>query len=88
MDDQDMFGVNDLDGDEVIVDDTAGKSEEQSAKVAKMEVSTADPVTTAGEVITTADVEASAVDVEVSAALTTTTTTDDKLTLAQTLIEI
>nr|GEX77749.1 hypothetical protein [Tanacetum cinerariifolium] len=45
------------------------------------EVSTADPVTTVGEVITTADVE-------VSAALTTRTTTNDELTLAQTLIEI
>ncbi|GKC70278.1 hypothetical protein Tco_1116161, partial [Tanacetum coccineum] len=81
IDDQDMFGVNDLDGDEVIMDDTAGKSEEQSAKVAEIEVSTADPVTTAGKVIIT-------VDVEVSAALTTTRTTDDELTLAQTLIEI
>nr|GEX40879.1 putative ribonuclease H-like domain-containing protein [Tanacetum cinerariifolium] len=52
-----------------------------SEKVAKKEVSTADPVTTAGEVVTTADVK-------VSAALTTTTTIDDELTLARTLIEI
>nr|GEV91114.1 hypothetical protein [Tanacetum cinerariifolium] len=81
MNDQDMFGVNDIDGDEVVVDVLAGKKEEQSEKVAKKEVSTVDPVTTAGEVVTTADVE-------VSAALTTTTTTDDELTLAQTLIEI
>ncbi|GJX74333.1 hypothetical protein Tco_0312928 [Tanacetum coccineum] len=28
MNDQDMFGVNDLDGDEVIIDDTAGEKEE------------------------------------------------------------
>ncbi|GKF22400.1 hypothetical protein Tco_0074722 [Tanacetum coccineum] len=81
IDDQDMFKVNDLDGDEVIMDDTAGKSKEHSAKVTEMEVSTVDPVTTAGEVITT-------VDVNVSAALTTITTTDDELTLSQTLIEI
>nr|GFC94474.1 hypothetical protein [Tanacetum cinerariifolium] len=46
----------------------------KSEKVAKKEVSTDDPVTSAGEVFTTADVE-------VSAALTTTTTTDDELTL-------
>nr|GEZ54608.1 hypothetical protein [Tanacetum cinerariifolium] len=81
MNDQDMFGFNDLDGDEVVVDVSAEEKEEQSEKVSKKEVSTADPVTTAGEVVTT-------VNVEVSAALTTTTTTDDELTLAQTLIEI
>nr|GFA67040.1 hypothetical protein [Tanacetum cinerariifolium] len=81
MNDQDMFGFNDLDGDEVVVDVSAEEKEEQSEKVSKKEVSTADPVTTAGEVVTT-------VNVEVSVALTTTTTTDDELTLAQTLIEI
>nr|GEW82328.1 hypothetical protein [Tanacetum cinerariifolium] len=58
-----------------------GEKEEQSEKVVEKEVSTADPVTSAGEVVTTADVE-------VSAALTTTTTIVDELTLAQTLIEI
>nr|GEX10461.1 putative ribonuclease H-like domain-containing protein [Tanacetum cinerariifolium] len=81
INDQDMFRVNDLDGDEVVVDASAGEKEEQSEKVAKKEVSTADPVTTADEVVTTADVE-------VSATLTTTTKTDDDVTLAQTLIEI
>nr|GEW90014.1 hypothetical protein [Tanacetum cinerariifolium] len=81
MNDQDMFGVHDLDGDEVVVDISAGEKEEHSEKVAEKEVSTADPVTTASKVVTTADVE-------VSAALTTTTTTDDELTMAQTLIEI
>nr|GEZ79922.1 xylulose kinase-1 [Tanacetum cinerariifolium] len=75
MNDQDMFGVNDLDGDEVVIDVSARQKEEQREKIAEKEVSTA------GEVVTT-------VDVEVSAALTTTTTTDDELTLAQTLIEI
>nr|GEV89446.1 hypothetical protein [Tanacetum cinerariifolium] len=78
MDDQDMFGVNDLVGDEVVV----GEKEEQSLKVAEKEVSTAEPVTTAGEVATTANVE-------VSDALTTTTTTHvDELPLVKTLIEI
>nr|GEV83604.1 zinc finger, CCHC-type [Tanacetum cinerariifolium] len=77
---QDMFGVNNLDGNEVVVDVSAGEKEEQSGKVAKKEVSTTDPVTTAGEVVTTTDVE-------VNAALTTTTTYDE-LTLARTLIKI
>nr|GEZ25501.1 hypothetical protein [Tanacetum cinerariifolium] len=76
-----MFGVNDIDGDEVVINVSAGEKEEQSEKVAEKEVSTANPVTTTGKVVTT-------VDVEVSAAVTTTTTTDDELTLAQTLIEI
>nr|GEV74751.1 hypothetical protein [Tanacetum cinerariifolium] len=47
MNEEDMFGVNDLDGDEVIVDVTAGENVEQSTKVAKKEVNTADSVTTA-----------------------------------------
>nr|GEU84373.1 putative ribonuclease H-like domain-containing protein [Tanacetum cinerariifolium] len=81
MNDHDMFGVNDLDGDEVVVDVSAREKEEHSEKVAKKEVSTTNPVTTADEVVTTDDVE-------VSAVLTTTTTTDDELTLAQTLIAI
>nr|GEU37900.1 putative ribonuclease H-like domain-containing protein [Tanacetum cinerariifolium] len=38
---EEIFGVNDLDGDEVVVVVTAGENVEQSAKVAKMEVSTA-----------------------------------------------
>nr|GEW42794.1 hypothetical protein [Tanacetum cinerariifolium] len=47
MNEEDMFRVNDLDGDEVIVDVIAGENVEQSAKDAEKEVSTADPVTTA-----------------------------------------
>nr|GFB75194.1 hypothetical protein [Tanacetum cinerariifolium] len=81
MNEEELFGVNNLDGDEVVVDILAGEKEEKIQKVAKKEVSIADPVTVVGEVITT-------VDVKVSAALTTTTTTNDELTLAQTLIEI
>nr|GEU34401.1 hypothetical protein [Tanacetum cinerariifolium] len=49
MNDRDMFGVNDIDGDEVVVDVSAGEKEEQSDKVDEKEVSTA------GEVVTTAD---------------------------------
>nr|GEX15760.1 putative ribonuclease H-like domain-containing protein [Tanacetum cinerariifolium] len=44
---EDMFRVNDLNGDEVVVDVSA------SVKVVEKEVSTADPVTTAGEVVAT-----------------------------------
>nr|GEZ78449.1 hypothetical protein [Tanacetum cinerariifolium] len=61
MHDADMFRVDDLEGNEVIVD--------VREKTIEKEVSTADPVTTAGEVVTTASVED-------SAAPTTATTAD------------
>nr|GEW57898.1 hypothetical protein [Tanacetum cinerariifolium] len=48
MNEENMFGVNDLDSDEVVMD------VEQSVKVIEKDVSTADPVTTAGEVVTIA----------------------------------
>nr|GEX79589.1 hypothetical protein [Tanacetum cinerariifolium] len=75
MHNADMFGVDDLEGNEVIVD--------VRKKIVEKEVSTGDPVTTAGEVVTAASVE-------VSVALTTATTADiyDELTLAKTLIAI
>nr|GEW67174.1 uncharacterized mitochondrial protein AtMg00810-like [Tanacetum cinerariifolium] len=57
INDQDMFGVNDLDGDEVVIDASAGEKEEESEKVSEKEVSTADTVTTVGEVVTNVDVE-------------------------------
>nr|GEX37348.1 hypothetical protein [Tanacetum cinerariifolium]GEX37351.1 hypothetical protein [Tanacetum cinerariifolium]GEX37355.1 hypothetical protein [Tanacetum cinerariifolium]GEX37364.1 hypothetical protein [Tanacetum cinerariifolium]GEX37369.1 hypothetical protein [Tanacetum cinerariifolium] len=50
MNDEDLFGVNDLDGDEVIVDVTAGENVEQDATVAEKEVSIA-----ANEVVTIAE---------------------------------
>nr|GEW87706.1 hypothetical protein [Tanacetum cinerariifolium] len=81
MNEEDMFGVNDLDGDEMIVDVIGGEYVEQSTKDAKKEVSTADPVTTTGEVVTTADIE-------VTIAATTLKISKDELKLAQTLIEI
>ncbi|GKB73815.1 putative ribonuclease H-like domain-containing protein, partial [Tanacetum coccineum] len=91
-----LFGVNDLDGDEVIVDVTIGKNVKQSVKDAEKEVSTADLVTTAFEVVTTASEAITIAGVEDSAALTIPVTTaaitlqitKDELTLAQTLIEI
>nr|GEX63280.1 hypothetical protein [Tanacetum cinerariifolium] len=67
-----MFGVDDLEGNEVIID--------VREKIVEKEVSTADPVTTADEVVTAASVDD-------SAAPTTATTTDVnfKLTLVKTL---
>nr|GEV88360.1 hypothetical protein [Tanacetum cinerariifolium] len=76
-----LFGVNDLDGNEVIVDVTAGENVEQSTKVVEKEVSTTDLVTTAGEVVTTAGIK-------VTTTATTPQISKDELTLAQTLIEI
>nr|GEY21435.1 hypothetical protein [Tanacetum cinerariifolium] len=75
MNEKGMFGLNDLDGDEVIMDATAGEEVDQSTKVAKNEVSTADPVTTAE-------------DVKVTTTATTPQISKDELTLSQTLIEI
>nr|GEY27764.1 hypothetical protein [Tanacetum cinerariifolium] len=82
MNEEEMFEVNDLDGDEVIVDAIAGEEVEQSTKVVEKEVSTVDPVTTAGEVIITAE------DVEVTTAATTLQISKDEITLAHSLIEI
>nr|GEW93748.1 ubiquitin hydrolase [Tanacetum cinerariifolium] len=82
MNEEETFGVNDLDGNEVIMNATAGEEVEQSTKVAKIEVSIVDPVTTTGEVVTTAE------DVEVTTAATNLQISKDELLLAQTLIEI
>ncbi|GKA62754.1 hypothetical protein Tco_0762273 [Tanacetum coccineum] len=70
--DADMFDTSVLNGEEVF----AGQD------MAKKEVSTADPVTTAGEVVTTANVEVS------TANPTAATITTVELTLAQTLAEL
>nr|GEY54210.1 hypothetical protein [Tanacetum cinerariifolium] len=74
INEKDMFRVNDIDGDEVIMDITAGENVEQSTKDAKKKVSTADLINTA--------------DIEVTTATTTPQISKDELTLAQTLIEI
>nr|GEX99979.1 xylulose kinase-1 [Tanacetum cinerariifolium] len=73
--DDNKFGVDELEGIEVIVD--------VREKIVKKEVTTADPVSTAGEVVIAASVDD-------SAAPTTATTTDvdDELTLEKTLIAI
>nr|GEZ62761.1 hypothetical protein [Tanacetum cinerariifolium] len=81
MNEEDMFGVNNLDGNEVVVDVLASEKVEQSVKVVENKVSTIDLVTTTSEVVTTAGIE-------VSTVATTTQISKDELTLAQTLIEI
>nr|GEY63437.1 putative ribonuclease H-like domain-containing protein [Tanacetum cinerariifolium] len=81
MNKEDIFGVNDLDGDEVVVDVSSSEKVEQSVKVIKKEVSLVDPVTTAGKVVTT-------VGIEVTTAATTLKFSKDELTLAHTLIKI
>nr|GFB10087.1 hypothetical protein [Tanacetum cinerariifolium] len=82
MNEEEMFGVDDLDGDEVIMDATTGENVEQDSTVVEKEVSTADPVTTAGEVVTTAK------GVEVTIVAAIPKISKDELTLAQNLIEI
>nr|GEV99214.1 copia protein [Tanacetum cinerariifolium] len=73
MNEEDLFRVNDLNGDEVIMHVTTDKNVEQDATVAEKEVTTADPVITAGEVVTTAE------DVEVTTtAATPQISKDDK----------
>nr|GEX93900.1 putative ribonuclease H-like domain-containing protein [Tanacetum cinerariifolium] len=81
MNKEDLFRVHDLSGDEVFMDVTTGENIEQDATVAKKEISTADPVTTDGEVVTAAE------DVKVAAA-TIPQISKDELTLTQTLMEI
>nr|GEW20341.1 RNA-directed DNA polymerase, eukaryota [Tanacetum cinerariifolium] len=75
MNEENMFEVDDLDGDEVIMDATASEEVEKSTKVAEKEVSITDPVTTTEGV-------------EVTTAATTPQISKDEITLAQTLIEI
>ncbi|GJZ06265.1 retrovirus-related pol polyprotein from transposon TNT 1-94 [Tanacetum coccineum] len=65
----------------------------QEVNVAEKEVSVADPVTTAGEVVTTASVDISTASVPITVSTATpttplTTTTEDDVTLAETLMEI
>nr|GEV48457.1 hypothetical protein [Tanacetum cinerariifolium] len=69
--DQDMFDTSIFDDEEVVVEEV----------VAAKEVSTADPVTTAGEVVTTAGIEVN------TAAITSQISMDD-ITLAKALVDI
>ncbi|GJU66759.1 hypothetical protein Tco_1253018 [Tanacetum coccineum] len=95
--DEDMFGVNDLDGDEVIVDnvDVVKTAEETRSMVEEVTtiIEKAKLVSTAEEIVNaTATTVNTASTIPVSAATTTTTTTttvsDVEITLAQTLAEL
>nr|GEX09830.1 hypothetical protein [Tanacetum cinerariifolium] len=77
MNEEDLFKVNDLDGDEVIVDITTSENVEQDATVAEKVIST-----DADEVVTTTE------SVEGTTAATTLQISKDDVTLAQALIEI
>nr|GEW57891.1 hypothetical protein [Tanacetum cinerariifolium] len=70
--DDEMFGVDNLARDEVVMDTTTGEHEEWIIE----DVSTAKPVTTAGEVVTTTVKDSVA---------PTTDVTEDKITMAQAL---
>nr|GEW45950.1 putative ribonuclease H-like domain-containing protein [Tanacetum cinerariifolium] len=74
--DDEMFGVDDLAREEVVMDTATGKHEEQIIE----DVSTAELVTTGGEVVTTTTVKD-------SAALTTDVT-EDEITMAQALVAL
>nr|GEU87853.1 hypothetical protein [Tanacetum cinerariifolium] len=75
MHDANLFGVDDLEGNEVSV--------HTREKIVEKEVSTVDLVTTVGEVVTAASVEDND-----APTTTTTANVDDELTLAKTLISI
>nr|GEV03807.1 putative ribonuclease H-like domain-containing protein [Tanacetum cinerariifolium] len=55
MNEEDLFEVHDLDGDDMIVDVTTGENEEHDATVAEKEVSNADLVIAVSKVVTTAE---------------------------------
>ncbi|GKD45432.1 hypothetical protein Tco_1270077 [Tanacetum coccineum] len=89
LDDAEMFDIEDLHDDEVIMDIAVGEKQEKSAKINEREVSTGNkdsaaptiPVTTVDEGVTTAKID------EITTPSAPTTVIDE-LTLAQTLIEI
>nr|GEW81467.1 hypothetical protein [Tanacetum cinerariifolium] len=82
MIEEDLFRVHDLSGDEVFVDVTIGDNIKQDATIAEKEISTTNPVTTAGEVVTVVE------DVKVGAAATILQISKDEVTLDQTLMLI
>nr|GEX59572.1 hypothetical protein [Tanacetum cinerariifolium] len=71
--DDEMFGVDDLAGEDVVMDTTTGEHEEQIIK----DVSTAKPVTTTGDVVTTTTVKDSVAPI--------IDVTKDDITMAQAL---
>ncbi|GJV71928.1 hypothetical protein Tco_1491923, partial [Tanacetum coccineum] len=94
--DEDMFGVNDLDGDEVIVDNVDVVKTAKETRSVVQEVTTviekAKLVSAAEEIVNVAAITISTANtISVSATTTTTTTTvitDDEITLAKALAEL
>nr|GEZ84680.1 hypothetical protein [Tanacetum cinerariifolium] len=90
--------IEDLDANDgvALVDETKGRNDQDmfdtsifdDEEVAEKDVSTADPVTTAGEVVTTAVEVSTTAGVEVSTAAITSQISMDEITLAKALIDI
>nr|GEX92982.1 hypothetical protein [Tanacetum cinerariifolium] len=78
-----MFDRSILDDEEVVAEEVNDEE-----VVAEKEVSTADPVTTAGEVVTTTGEVVTTAGVEVSTAAITSQISIDEITLAKALIDI
>ncbi|GJY59611.1 hypothetical protein Tco_0459503 [Tanacetum coccineum] len=84
-----MFDIDDLHGDEVIVDMAVGEKHEKSVKIDEREVSTGVEDSAAPTIlVTTADEGVTAAKIDEFAPTSAPTAVIDELTLAQTLIEI
>ncbi|GKC16860.1 hypothetical protein Tco_1013642 [Tanacetum coccineum] len=89
LDDAEMFDIDDLHDDEVIVDMAVGEKQEKSAKIDEREVSTGVEDSDAPTIlVTTADEGVTAAKIDEITPTSAPTTVIDELTLAQTLIEI
>ncbi|GJR36346.1 hypothetical protein Tco_1212030 [Tanacetum coccineum] len=89
LDDAEMFNIDDLHDDEVIMDMVVGEKQEKSAKIDEREVSTGvEDSATPTIPVTTADEEVTAAKIDEITPTSAPTTVIDELTLAQTLIEI
>ncbi|GKA25053.1 hypothetical protein Tco_0711086 [Tanacetum coccineum] len=89
FDDGEMFDIDDLHDDEVIVDMVVGEKQEKSAKINEREVSTGVEDSVALTItITTADEGVTAATIDEITPTSAPTIVIDELTLAQTLIEI
>ncbi|GJZ64257.1 hypothetical protein Tco_0620678, partial [Tanacetum coccineum] len=89
LDDAKIFNIDDLHGNEVIMDMTVGEKQEKSAKIDEREVSTGVEDSVAPTIpVTTADEGVTAAKIDEITPTSTPTTVIDELTLAQTLIEI
>ncbi|GJU52782.1 reverse transcriptase domain-containing protein [Tanacetum coccineum] len=89
LNDAEMFDIDDLHDDEVIVDMAIGEKQEKSVKIDEKEVSTGIEDSDAPTIlVTTADKGVTAAKIDEITPTSAPTTVIDELTLAQTLIEI